>query len=230
MELVRYIHLNPLRAGLVKGLHGLETYPYCGHGVLMAQFAATWQDIDYVLGCFGGNLKSARRSYREFVADGVSEGRRRDLVGGGLLRSNGGWRELRKSSKAGIRMKGDERILGSSEFVEKALKRADDVLERRMKLRAEGLDLETLTQRIASLLKIDVRDLKTPTKDRHITRARAFLCHLAVNDLAVSGAEVARALNISASTVSKSAKRGKTSPGIENVRKQIMGTRKNDSR
>lgn len=33
LELVRYIHLNPLRSGLVKDLEELENYPWCGHGV-----------------------------------------------------------------------------------------------------------------------------------------------------------------------------------------------------
>ena len=34
-ELVRYIHLNPLRVGLVKDLRQLERYPHCGHGVVL---------------------------------------------------------------------------------------------------------------------------------------------------------------------------------------------------
>lgn len=35
-ELVRYIHLNPLRVGLARDLRELESYPYCGHGVFSA--------------------------------------------------------------------------------------------------------------------------------------------------------------------------------------------------
>jgi len=49
LELVRYIHLNPLRAGIVKGLKGLNTYPYCGHYALMGKAAAGFQDVDYIL-------------------------------------------------------------------------------------------------------------------------------------------------------------------------------------
>jgi len=33
-ELVRYIHLNPLRVKLVKDMGELERYPYCGHGAI----------------------------------------------------------------------------------------------------------------------------------------------------------------------------------------------------
>jgi putative transposase len=34
-ELVRYIHMNPLRVKLVKNMSELERYRWCGHSVLM---------------------------------------------------------------------------------------------------------------------------------------------------------------------------------------------------
>ena len=37
MELVRYIHLNPLRAGVVADYRRLNAYRYCGHGVLLGK-------------------------------------------------------------------------------------------------------------------------------------------------------------------------------------------------
>ena len=37
MELVRYIHLNPLRVGLAQDMRELERYPYCGHGTILAR-------------------------------------------------------------------------------------------------------------------------------------------------------------------------------------------------
>ena len=49
LELVRYIHLNPLRARLVKDLKDLDKYPYCGHNVLMGKRKRDWQDADYIL-------------------------------------------------------------------------------------------------------------------------------------------------------------------------------------
>ena len=43
-ELVCYIHLNPLRAKLVKSLRGLDGYPWCGHNVIMGKKQHEWQD------------------------------------------------------------------------------------------------------------------------------------------------------------------------------------------
>ncbi|MGD8765073.1 MAG: transposase, partial [Desulfobacteraceae bacterium] len=128
-ELLRYIHLNPLRGKIVKDLKELKTYPYSGHSVLMGKVEFDWQNTEYVLSLFGDALRSARRSYGAFVAKGVSMGRRPDLVGGGLLRSIGGWSKLKDLRDSGIRIKGDERILGSSDFVERVLKQANEELE-----------------------------------------------------------------------------------------------------
>ena len=52
-ELVRYIHLNPLRAKLCGNLSELNRYPYCGHSVLIGNRKRIWQDAAYVLGYFG---------------------------------------------------------------------------------------------------------------------------------------------------------------------------------
>ena len=60
-ELVRYIHLNPLRAGIVSDLKGLNSYQYCGHGVLMGKMACEWQETGYVLGYFGKRILDARK-------------------------------------------------------------------------------------------------------------------------------------------------------------------------
>ena len=74
-ELVRYIHLNPLRAKIVPDLKSLNSYPYSGHSALMGKRTRDWQSTEYVLGLFGNSIPSGRRSYRQFVKTGIDEGR-----------------------------------------------------------------------------------------------------------------------------------------------------------
>ena len=90
-KLVRYIHLNPLRANLVGNLNELDSYMWCGHSVLVGKEKNDWQDRSYVLKWFGQTKGDAKRHYREYVEKGIGEGRRPELVGGGLVRSLGGW-------------------------------------------------------------------------------------------------------------------------------------------
>ena len=112
-EVVRYIHLNPLRVKLVADLRELERYPYCGHGLILGTIRNDWQERDSVLSQFGSREGDAREVYRRFVAEGVELGRRPELVGGGLIRSAGGWSEVKTLRRRGAPELGDERILGS---------------------------------------------------------------------------------------------------------------------
>lgn len=82
LELVRYMHLNPLRAGIVKNLGELDRYPWCGHGVLIGRSQSDWQAKEYILRQFGETEGKAKRAYRRFVEEGITQGRRTDLTGG----------------------------------------------------------------------------------------------------------------------------------------------------
>ena len=109
LELVRYIHLNPLRAGIIGGLKSLGRYLYCGHSRLLGKGESNWQDTDYILRLFAKTVSTARRRYLKFVGEGVAQGRRPDLMGGGLIRSVGGWSAVKAMRKMGAYQKGDER-------------------------------------------------------------------------------------------------------------------------
>jgi putative transposase len=73
-------------------------------------------------------------------------------VGGGLIRSLGGWAEARKLRLKGQdRMKGDERILGDGDFVLSVLTEADERLDRGYELKMLGIDLDKLEGRILEI-------------------------------------------------------------------------------
>jgi len=155
-ELVRYIHLNPLRGKLVSDFERLGRYPFCGHGVLLGHRDRSWQNTDYVLGFFGKTLRTSRKKYLAYVKKGIELGRREDLIGGGLIRSLGGWeavkREQRKSAR---RVKGDERILGDSDFVENVLFEAKESLNRHYNLRRSGYDFQKIANRVGELMDLE---------------------------------------------------------------------------
>jgi REP element-mobilizing transposase RayT len=118
-DLVRYIHLNPLRARLVPDLPHLDRYPWCGHAGIQRRQHPPWQDRAAVRSWFGRTERVALRAYRAFLQEGIPQGRRPELVGGGLVRSLGGWAEVRAIRQRADRVLADERILGSGPFVER---------------------------------------------------------------------------------------------------------------
>jgi len=221
-ELVRYIHLNPLRAKVVKDIKELGKYRWCGHSVLMGKAEAGFQDTEYVLKLFGQSIKQARRAYESFVVKGVSQGRRPDLVGGGLLRSVGGWSELREFRDNGVRIKGDERLLGSSDFVQRVLKQAEEQLEEKYRLQMNVISLPALIDKVAKCYKIDPENLKSASKERPVTEARRVLCYIAVRKFRYKCTEVSKAMGISAVTVSKAVSLGRELPEIDKIHKQMI--------
>jgi putative transposase len=141
LELVRYIHLNPLRAKLVPDYESLRGFPYGGHCALMGKCNNDWQNTEYILSLFGQKVSEARRLYGKFVEEGVSDGKRPELVGGGLIRSLGGWASAKALRGTKDRTKGDERILGDGNFVQEVLEGCQQQLERRYHIRPRAMIL-----------------------------------------------------------------------------------------
>jgi len=208
LELVRYIHLNPLRAQLVRALEDLDRYPYAGHSVLTGTREHAWQDTRSVLGQFDGRLRPARRAYRAFVAAGIPLGRRPELVGGGVIRSLGGWIAVKTRRKEDARLKGDERILGDSPFVIEVLEAAEEQLQRQEQLRRQGYDLEALGRQVAAMFGVPPEDLCRPTKRPPLPAARSVFCYWAVRELRVTTTALARRLGLSQPAICMAVRRG----------------------
>src|SRR6266446_6280450 len=70
-ELVRYIHLNPVRARMV---NQPEDYEYSSHRSYLGLAPVRLVDVDPVLRHFGAKKDVARDRYRQFVAAGIKQG------------------------------------------------------------------------------------------------------------------------------------------------------------
>ena len=225
LELVRYIHLNPLRAGLVKELKELDKYPYCGHSVLVGKNKHEWQDDDYILRIYNSKYLKARRGYREYVEKGIADGRRPELVGGGLVRSAGGWSVVKAMRRGLERIKGDERILGEGDFVETVLKAAQENLDRKSQLEAEGYSFDWLVGRVARQLEIEPKDVLAPGKYVQSVKARSLLCYWGTRELGMTTVDLARRLNLAQPTVSQAVIRGQKiseDQGFSLIKKSIQ--------
>lgn len=208
MELVRYIHLNPLRAKLVSTLGELDRYPYSSHSILMGYTKGQWQDVDYVLSFLGKRVSTCRQRYRQFIEKGSEQGRRPELTGGGLVRSSGGWGVLKSMRSMRVHLKGDERILGDSDFVQSVLKGSNEAMERKYRLKASGYDFDKVVDRVADFFQLKPAEILLPSKQRHRVKAKSLLCFWAVKELGMSSLSVADRLGITQPAVSRLAQRG----------------------
>ena len=251
LELIRYIHLNPLRAGLAKDLKELDKYPWTGHSAIMgkknnflvpkqqpnnfpfagrriafSQFRPETEKatinpenpvdpvknkplaektIEEVLLQFGDKLREARRRYRRFVKQGVDQGSRPDLQGGGLVRSAGGNKASLLGRKKEEREKGDARILGSGDFVNEILEQSETLLEKKYLAKRP---IEKLIEIVAGKLGLKPELICSGNRQRQYSEARSLLAWLAVEEVGHPAAEVARFLGISRMGVQKAVIRG----------------------
>jgi len=204
LELVRYIHLNPLRAGIVKNMEELDRYPWSGHGVLIGSSRNDWQERDYVLRQFSETKGKAVRAYRRFMEEGIAQGRRNDLVGGGLVRSQGGWSQgVSLTGKKKKEMKHDVRILGGEDFVGQILKEADKRLTRQLQWGGRNKAIDQVIKRLCKEEGIEEEELRNGGKRRKVSEARAKISFQLSHEMGIPFAEIARHVGVCTSAAAK---------------------------
>lgn len=165
MELVRYIHLNPVRVGVVNSISALAQYPYTGHSVIMGAREYPIQDTESVLERFSGRDLKAKTEYESFIAAGFTQGAREEFQGGGLIRSMGGLAKLLLRDD-GLREAADERILGGGDFVESVLEICEHVKT------PETVTLSEILAEIAVQTGVSPEEIIGPSRGHVISKAR----------------------------------------------------------
>ena len=198
LELVRYIHLNPLRAGLVVGMKELDDYPWCGHAVVLGRRSLSGQATGTVLGRFGKSVKTGRKKYRAFIADGIEQ----QAPDPGQVKGLRHW--LAKQIGKEDDLAPDERILGGQDFLHQV--QPGDAA----RLTPRAIVLLQLLENVARAFDLSPELLRQRTRVPGVAEARAAFCYLAIREGAHAGAEVARFLRMSRAGVSVAIGRGKS--------------------
>jgi len=203
LELIRYIHLNPVRASVVKSIEELDRYPWCGHSTLMGEIENEWQERDYVLRQFSNKESVAIRLYRKFIEEGRDQGKRPELVGGGLIRSLGGWSQVLSLKSRGEMIACDARILGGGDFVTRILKEANKNLKRQVRVSERKEILERYIKKVCREEGIMEEELRMGGQRRKVSRVRAKASYYLSCKLGIPMAEVARHLGVCTSAIAK---------------------------
>jgi len=229
LELIRYIHLNPLRAKLVSDMNALDVYPWTGHSTLMGNcknllipvetttqnshtdvpspvLSLAEKTVDEVLRRFGETIEEARSNYRNFVEKGIALGRRSEFQGGGLIRSMGGRKAAIIELKRGNVEKSDQRILGSGNFVNMTLEQSDKILEKKY---LPKRPIEELIEIVAEKLNLKPELICSGSRQKQYSDARYLISWLAVEKTGHAATDVARHLGIRHVNVLRSVGKGR---------------------
>jgi len=203
MKLVSYIHLNPLRAGLVCSMDALASYPWSGHAVIMGKVHNDWQACGYVLDSFGTERRRSKKAYEQYVQEQRSLGQQPALVGGGLVRSKGGWSAVMSSRTREEKQFFDERILGSGDFVKEVLDQADATVREQIPVRDREAVIDELIGRRCEEAGITIKALQAGSKTKICSAIRKELAVTFVRQYGLTYADSARKLGISTSAISQ---------------------------
>lgn len=208
LELLRYIHLNPLRAGIVANLDDLDRYPWTGHAAMLGHQLTPWHDIHSGLLHFGP--KSTRvAAYREFVANGLNYPKC-NLDGGGMRRSLRIWQYLNPIARGREAWSFDERILGSSSFVDAVLAEVNDEPSNGQVGFDHAACVDHMLVQIAARTGVPLPLLRSNCKRPDAVRARQALCYLAICHAAVPARQLGMLLGIHPSTALRNAAAGES--------------------
>ncbi|TLU83899.1 MAG: hypothetical protein FDX30_06440 [Chlorobium sp.] len=200
-KLVAYIHLNPLRAGLVENLQQLADYPWSGHSVLMNKVRYDWMDRDYVLKFFGRTDGLARKAYLVFLESEMGIDREQELSGGGLVRSQGGWENIQTMRKRGKKALGDERILGGDDFVKGILTEAEERENAAMLLNDRLRMLDEDIGQLCEAEGVTLAFLRSGSRAGKLPKLRKQLARKAVFEYGLTLVETAKRLGVTPNAV-----------------------------
>lgn len=71
LELIRYIHLNPVRSGIVQSMESLSRYPWTGHYEIMASGRLPWEKYPFIREFFSSSYLPSLDLYLAFLGDGL---------------------------------------------------------------------------------------------------------------------------------------------------------------
>ena len=215
LELVRYIHLNPVRAGIVGDLETLAAYPWCGHYELLGRASMPMIQVDEVLPLFARQRKAARQKYESFIADGLHARPMIKLSSGGKRSSKALDPSIAEDAVF------DDRILGGGHFVEQVLNASSPLQNN------HRMPFTELVELVANYFQIAPTTLSAPSKERNIVRAKAAVCLVAVRELGIKGVDVAAALGYSSAAVTQAAKRGEALLAADKDLEKVLGKSQN---
>lgn len=177
-EIVRYIHLNPVRAGIVSDP---AEYAQSSHRAYLdpMEKTASWLSIDSVLRLFGTAREEALARYRHFMGRPVEDDHLE------LLRKGGSH--------------GD--ILGDDDFVRK-IEAGEQTAGPRTAI-PRDISLDDLTEQVAKKFQVTPDNIRSRARNRNITHARAAFAMTAVDHTCHTLKDVAAYLGREVSTLSR---------------------------
>ena len=216
LELVRYIHLNPVRAGVVANLAALEEWPFSGHSGLVGKVGFPWLDREETLACFSRVPEKAKRLLHDFMKSGLS------MKGAPAPHGDHPFAEQADDSTLAAIYKG--RILGDESFIARVLDGCEEPSRFLRKLEEPLLD--DCLAAVANINGLSVAEICSRSRRRAIAKARAVVIWLGAHELGLSANEIANVLGVDPTLIYKNLQSRKGEEDSKLLRGTFLTNRK----
>jgi hypothetical protein len=206
-ELIRYIHLNPLRSGIVSDLTALSRWPFSGHKVLMGNADYAWFDRNATLKCFAQDTLSARKRISEFMNEGLLKDGLPDSRSSDNTLDDLEQHQLISSANKPSPIRPERFIIGNIMTMNPGLMRTPFMQTDKSEVcekicRNEDISIEVILQMVASHYKLTINEFCSATKRPAAVRARNAVIWIGIKHLGLTPKELSNAIGISPSTIS----------------------------
>ena len=196
-RLIRYIHLNPIRAGICKTISQLDKYPWSGHQMIMNNENGGFQEIGQVLRRFGQRNEEAKRKYREFIEAGLDTNLEEDFLS--HLRASNRGKQDKDASGCWI--------IGDAAFQKSVLEKDAQNRLTLAPYKKRGISLNDVLKATAEKTAIDENLILLQSKRTPSANARKIFCFFA-RALGFPTLETGNFLGIQQAAVSNAAREG----------------------
>lgn len=208
LQLIRYIHLNPVRAGLVQNVGALGNYPWTGHAVILGRKQVPWQDTGEVLARFSKQRNRAIKGYLNYMGDTDALKEQPELMGGGLKRSAGGWPGVFGLRQEEQPWAYDSRVLGDGDFVTASLKESEQDFVEKLRLKKEGWGIEKLITTVCGTMGIDSKEIRRRGRSNGVSRCRSLIAFIGRKKIGLPAGQIQQILSLSQPALSKAIAKG----------------------
>jgi len=170
VQLIKYVHLNPLRAGMVKSLEELKDCPLCGHGFLIGKEDAPgekFQSREEALCFFSDEKENAVSAYMESMSQSCNC---EDIKTAGKMSET----EITEIARS---CKGSPAVIGDPEFVKNALEQYKKHLSRIHRKVDYPHVLKKISIEVCQEYDITESDLMKRGRKNKRSQARADFCY-----------------------------------------------------
>jgi len=209
LNLMKYIHLNPLKAGLVSELHNLQEYRWCGHGSILGVRKYLWHNRLYALSKFGASISDSISRYMKYVSEEIGNKTMDELRLGTYILGKQGICDLAQESYGDDR-RGCCRVLGNKEFAVSSMNRLKQMGNRIVRDREEThKEIAELFIWVTKNMGFSTQMILGNTRNPELSDSRALIAWVLSDHLGLSQSDCAGVLRMSRSGIRKAIGNGR---------------------